>query len=112
MEPPHRGRSGIGVSGVLCILFFIVCLGLWLVFGSFVLCAFEMALAGEADRLGMVFFSFFMLIVSMPALAVAIVLSLLARRLPMTFRILSLLPGSAGILVAVAMYLVFMAQGK
>ena len=112
MERPHQGQSEIGVSGVLCRLFFILCVGLWLVFGFFVLEAFGMTLAGDADGLGMGLFCILILIVSVPALVIAIVLSTLAQRLSMRFRILSLLPASTAILIAVTMMVILYVQGK
>lgn len=95
-------RSWVDIA---CVVFFLICVGVWLVCIPFIAECILGISRGNADGLGMGLFSAFIVLVSMPPLAVAFTLSVLASRLPTWFRVLSVLPGLAGVLTGVGMFL-------
>jgi len=101
-----------GLADILCVLLFLIGVGLWLGFASVVKMALGETFAGRADGLGMGLLAVFIGGVSAFILICAIVLALLATNLSRGFRVISLLPALAGLLTAVAIFVTLLVQGK
>lgn len=96
----------------LCVGFFLLCCGVWLVFSpalaravSMIANAPPMTSRNPDASTGMAFFAGFIFVVSMPCLLVAFMLSVFALHLPKWFRILSVLPTLSGVLTGVGIFL-------
>lgn len=103
----------------LCVGFFMLCLVFWLFLGPFVSTLLSSALEEARDPMhhGDAFFAvgilaFFCAVGSVPFLVVAFVLSMLASRLPMWFRVFSVFPSLAGVLAGAGVILTLMCLRK
>lgn len=118
MDPPterdgaRSKRDELALADKLCVAFFVLCLGLWIVCSPFMAEVLAAVVAGRADGLGMGLFAVFLSAASVPFLIVALVLSILASHLSRVFRILCPLPALLGILAGVAIFVTLLLQGK
>ena len=94
----------IGTAEFLCVIFFVLCIGIEVLCTNFVVKAFSMAIDGNADSLGMAMFGVLVFCISASALAIAIVLMIFASNLSWRFRIITLLPGFVGVLTGVVLF--------
>lgn len=98
---PPPGQPGLHWVDIVCVVFFVLCAGAWLVCIPTVAKDFTTISEGRADGFGMGVFGVFVVGVSLPPLVISFVLSVLASRLPLWFRILSVFPGLAGVLAGI-----------
>lgn len=118
MDPPTKrdeaqSKQGeLALADRLCVAFFLLCLGLWIVCGPFMAGVLADVVAGRADGLGMGLFAVFLSAASVPFLILAVVLSILASHRSRAFRILCPLPALLGVLAGVAIFVTLVLQGK
>lgn len=109
---PEHTQNTAHAPSVACVVFFVLCLGLWLACFPSIAYSVSITRRGHADGFGMGLFAWLCVTASVPILVIALVFSLLASRLPLWFRIVSLLPGLAGIVVGVWIVVDLLIQGK
>ena len=116
LPAPRRKKSAADVA---CVIVFLFCVGLWVAYGSFVLevlsgiygmtrQTFYLANGGE----GLFVIATLIVVVSLPLLFVAVGLSLFASRLPLWFRILSVVPALVGLIIGVGIVPAVLLLGK
>lgn len=103
MDPSVQKQRGVVLARGLCLVYFLVCVGLWTRFGVIVCFGFSLLLRGEADSLGRGILFVLMMFIGQAAFAIGSILAWLPR-LPLELWILSLAPASVVILAGTAMF--------
>lgn len=100
---PLRERGLWIIIDILCVVYIVCCLAIWVKVGHEVAGTFQLLLReGGGDPVGVAIFVALMLFISVPGLAVGFVLAALAKGLPSMIRCLAVIPAAAGLLGALA----------